>query len=81
MGEGWLNIISRASRLIWHRKWIQRHVPCFEVGVDHPVWESFPADPDAFEDSVAGQLMHYQDRVNLSGLLVGIGNHAAKAEN
>ena len=34
--------------------------PLLEVFVVHPVGKSLPTDPDAFEHSVAGQLIHHQ---------------------
>jgi hypothetical protein len=51
--------------------------PVLELGVDHPVWESLPADPDSLQHAVAGQLVHHQVGVDHAGLLVGVGNHAS----
>merc|ERR1719150_824487 len=46
------------------------------VRVQHPVGESSHADPDALQHTVTGQLVHDQRRLNLSGLLVGVGHKA-----
>ena len=42
-----------------------------------PVRETTTADPDAFQDSVAGELMHHQGRVQQQGGLVVVGHNAA----
>lgn len=36
------------------------HSPLFELWVLHPVGEALPANTDAFQDSVASQLVHDQ---------------------
>ena len=36
------------------------YLPMLELVIDHPVGKSLPTDPDAFEHSVAGQLIHHQ---------------------
>ena len=35
-------------------------VSLLEIPVDHPVGEALPADPDALQHSVTGQLVHHQ---------------------
>ena len=52
-----------------------------ELVVDHPVRKSFPADPDAFEDAVAGELVHDQGRVQNSGLLVVVGHDTSGGDS
>merc|ERR1719192_872733 len=47
------------------------------VGIEHTVRESTHANPNAFQHTVTGQLVHDQRRLNLSGLLVGVGHKAA----
>lgn len=39
-------------------------LPELEVGVDHPVGETFTANTDTFKYTVTGELMHYQMRIN-----------------
>ena len=39
------------------------YLPMLELVIDHPVGKSLPADPDALQDTVAGQLMHDQGSV------------------
>ena len=41
-----------------------------------PVGESTHADPDAFEHTVASQLVHDEWGLHLTGLLVGVGHKA-----
>ena len=53
-----------------------RIVPVLEIIIDHPVWKSFPANPDAFQDTIASQLMHDQTGIKNSWLLVGVRNNA-----
>ena len=43
---------------------IPLHLPVLEVRIDHPVGESFAANSDPLKDTVAGQLMHDQVRVD-----------------
>ena len=52
-------------------------VPMLELVVDHPVGKSFPANPDSFEDAVAGQLMHDQGGVEDSRHFVRVGHDAS----
>ena len=49
----------------------------FEFWVQAPVWESSHCNSDSFEDSVAGELVHDQWSLHLSGLLVGVRHQAA----
>lgn len=39
-------------------------LPELEVGVDHPVGETFTANTDAFKHTVTGQLVHHKVRVD-----------------
>jgi hypothetical protein len=64
--------------LDWTRICILIALPGLEVRVYHPVWESLSADPDAFKDAVASQLVHDQGGINLTSLLVRVGNHASE---
>ena len=43
-----------------------------KVRIDDPIGESLPADPDSLEDTVAGQLVHHEERINHTGLLHAI---------
>merc|ERR1712240_672182 len=54
----------------------QARVAELEVGVEHPVGESTHADPDAFQHTVASQLVHDEGGLHLAGLLVGVGHKA-----
>ena len=49
-----------------------------ELVIDHPVWKSFPANPDSFEDTIACQLMHDQSGIENSSLFVVVGHDAPK---
>merc|ERR1719515_589903 len=51
-------------------------IPHLVVRVQHPVGESSHADPDTLEHTITGQLVHNERRLNLSGLLVGVGHKA-----
>merc|ERR1719500_341877 len=46
------------------------------VRIEHPIRESTHADPDTLEHTITGQLVHDKRRLNLSGLLVGVGHKA-----
>nr|CAH7753272.1 unnamed protein product [Callosobruchus chinensis] len=52
-------------------------VPLPELLEGDPVGEALSADPDTFQDAVASELVQYQRRVDLSGLLLVVGNDAA----
>merc|ERR1719422_518531 len=54
----------------------QASVSHLEVRVKHSVRETSHTDPDALQHTVTGQLVHDQRRLNLSGLLVGVGHKA-----
>ena len=43
-----------------------------KVRIDDPIGESLPADPDSLEDTVAGQLVHHEERINHTRLLHAI---------
>ena len=45
--------------------------------VDTPVRETTSANPDALQDSVAGELMHHQGGVEQQGGLVVVGHDAS----
>merc|ERR1719249_330010 len=47
-----------------------------KVVVDDPVGVALPADTDALKHTVAGQLVHDQEGVNLAGFLVVVGHNA-----
>jgi hypothetical protein len=48
-----------------------------KVGIHSPVRETTAANPDAFQHSVAGELMHHQGRVQQQGGLVVVGHNAS----
>jgi hypothetical protein len=35
-------------------------LPLFEIGVNHPIGETFTTNTDALKYTIASQLMHYQ---------------------
>ena len=39
-------------------------LPLFELGIQDPVGEALPANPDAFQDSVTPQLMEDQEGIH-----------------
>ncbi len=49
--------------------------PLFEVSKWHPVGESFTADTDTFEYTIAGQLMHDKEGIDDTWFLVLIGDN------
>lgn len=57
------------------------YLPMLELVIDHPVGKSLPADPDALQDSVAGQLMHHQVGIQNSGLLVVVGHDTSGGDS
>merc|ERR1719336_3549149 len=54
----------------------QASISHLEVRVKHSVGETSHTDPDTLKHTITGQLMHNQRRLNLSGLLVGVGHKA-----
>jgi hypothetical protein len=52
-------------------------VPGFEFIINHTIWKSFSANPDAFQDTITSQLMHHEGGVDNAGLFVGVGHHTA----
>ena len=55
-------------------------LPVLKIIINHPVGETFPANPDAFQDTVAGQLMHDQLGIQNSRLFVGVWHNAPLKE-
>ena len=56
---------------------LQDVVTATEVRIRHPVGETSHADPDAFKDTIAGQLLQHESGIDLSGHLVVVGHDAA----
>merc|ERR1719191_1045147 len=50
-------------------------VASLELGIEHLIWESLPADGDTGEHTVTLVLVHDQVGLHTSGLLVGVGHH------
>merc|ERR1719362_2219543 len=50
-------------------------VASLELGIEHLIWESLPADGDTGQDTVTLVLVHHQLGLNTSGLLVSVGHH------
>ena len=57
-----LHLLHRSNRLFWGKDDIAGP----EVVVDDPVGVALPADTDALKHTVAGQLVHNQEGVNLA---------------
>lgn len=41
-------------------------LPLFEVSIEHPVWETLPADADAFQDTIAAELMQDKECIHFT---------------
>merc|ERR1719312_2455627 len=61
-------VVARAGNLSLSKA----SVAHLEVGIQHAVWESTHANPNAFKHTITGKLVHDQWRLNFSGLLVGV---------
>ena len=68
-----LHLLHRGHGLFGGKDGVSRP----EVVVDDPVGISLPADPDPLEHTVAGELVHHQEGVDLPGLLVVVRHNAA----
>lgn len=53
------------------------HSPLSEFLEGHPVWESFSADTDTFQNTITPQLMQYKWRLDHTSFLMFIWNNAA----
>jgi len=54
----------------WDGIWVQDSVSLFEVSVLEPVWKSFSADSNTFEDTVTSELMDGQMWVHFTWFFV-----------
>jgi hypothetical protein len=54
----------------------ENSVTTAEIRIWHPVGKTSHANPDAFEDTIAGQLMEDESGLDLSGHLVVVGHDA-----
>ena len=52
-------------------------IPHLEVWVWHTIRESSHANPDSFQHTITGKLVHNKRWLNVTGLLVGVGDQAA----
>merc|ERR1719412_2956678 len=50
-------------------------VASLELGIEHLIWESLPADGDTGQHTVTLVLVHHQVGLNTSGLLVSVGHN------
>ena len=56
--------------------WLNDNEAMFEIRIDSPVWESSSADSDPFQDTITGQLMHYQGRIKKTRCFVIVWDNA-----
>jgi hypothetical protein len=62
---------------VWDGIWVQDSVSLFEISVLKPVWKTFSADSNTFEDTVTSELMDGQVWVHDTWVFVLVGNDAS----
>jgi hypothetical protein len=62
---------------VWDGIWVQDSVSLFEVSVLEPVWKTFSADSNTFEDTVTSKLMDGQMWVHDTWVFVFVWNDAS----
>jgi len=61
---------------VWDGIWVQDSVSLFEVSVHQPVWKTFSANSNSFEDTVTSELMDGQMWIHDTWVLVLVWNDA-----
>jgi hypothetical protein len=62
---------------VWNGIWVQDSVSLFEVSVHQPVWKTFSANSNSFEDTVTSELMDGQMWIHDTWVLVLVWNDAS----